>query len=515
MTTEKKAVPKASMRAALNDPALLGNVLDGDTWAAWRALLIGAMGEPLLPDELGHFRTLTGRYAPPTQRVDELWTVVGRRGGKSRSMSTLATYLAALLDYGDVLAPGENGVVLIIAPDQKQASIILGYAVAAFEQSPILSQLIEGQTADSLRLTTGITLEVRSASFRRLRGPTYCAVLVDEVAYFYSDESANPDTEILNAVRPGLATTGGPLIGASSPYARRGVLWDAYRRDYGPNGDKLILVAQGDSRTLNPSLSQAVVDRAYERDAAAAGAEFGGQFRTDVETFLSSEAIEACIDDGVFERPPVPGVRYHAAVDPSGGSADSFTLALSHFEGDIAVLDCLREIKAPFSPAEATAELAGVIKSYGLSRVCGDRYGGLWPSDEFRKHSITYVPSELPKSDLYRELLPVMNAKKCQLLDSPRLIGQLAGLERRTARGGKDSIDHPPGAKDDLANAAAGALYLAGLAKRGPSLSVGFVGDGAGPIRWGNDGGRRDPLSGAQYRRDQSQSDNNFVAGLH
>jgi len=31
-------------------------------------------------------------------------------------------------------------------------------------------------------------------------------------------------------------------------------------------------------------------------------------------------------------------------------------------------------------------------------------------------------------------------------------------LERRTAQGGRDSIDHPPGAHDDLANAAAGAL---------------------------------------------------------
>ena len=34
-------------------------------------------------------------------------------------------------------------------------------------------------------------------------------------------------------------------------------------------------------------------------------------------------------------------------------------------------------------------------------------------------------------------------------------------LERRTARGGRDSIDHGPGAHDDIANAVAGALVLA------------------------------------------------------
>jgi hypothetical protein len=46
------------------------------------------------------------------------------------------------------------------------------------------------------------------------------------------------------------------------------------------------------------------------------------------------------------------------------------------------------------------------------------------------------------------------------LLDSPRLVSQLTSLERRTARGGKDSIDHAPGAHDDVANAVAGACWL-------------------------------------------------------
>ena len=40
-------------------------------------------------------------------------------------------------------------------------------------------------------------------------------------------------------------------------------------------------------------------------------------------------------------------------------------------------------------------------------------------------------------------------------------LAQLCGLERRTARGGRDSIDHAPGGHDDLANAVAGAAALA------------------------------------------------------
>ena len=55
-------------------------------------------------------------------------------------------------------------------------------------------------------------------------------------------------------------------------------------------------------------------------------------------------------------------------------------------------------------------------------------------------------------------LLPLLNSQAVDLLDNERLVSQLVSLERRTTRGGRDSIDHLPGAHDDLANAAADAL---------------------------------------------------------
>jgi hypothetical protein len=44
------------------------------------------------------------------------------------------------------------------------------------------------------------------------------------------------------------------------------------------------------------------------------------------------------------------------------------------------------------------------------------------------------------------------------LLEDARLLAQIVGLERRTARGGRDSVDHAPGAHDDVANAVAGVV---------------------------------------------------------
>jgi hypothetical protein len=302
---------------------------------------------------------------------------------------------------------------------------------------------------------------------------TLIAAILDEAAFFPADEtSANPDSEILNAVRPGLSTTNGMLVVASSPYARRGELWNTYRRHYGPNGDPKILVAKGASRDFNPSLPQSVVDRALERDPASARAEYLAEFRTDVETFVSPEVVAACVDNGVYERLPLEGVRYHAFCDPSGGSADSMTLAITHRERDeTVVLDAVREVKPPFSPESVVAEFASLLKSYRIGTVRGDRYAGEWPRERFRKCGIEYRPGDKTKSELYLDLLPMINSGRVVLLDHLKLVNQLCGLERRTARGGRDSIDHAPNQHDDIANAVAGAVYLA-LSRRS---GLGFV----------------------------------------
>jgi hypothetical protein len=453
---------RVTLREALADPELLGSTLSGESWRTWRVLLIAAMGESLNASERETFKQITGREREPLQRVEELVGVIGRRGGKSRAIATTAAYIGGLCQH-PALVRGETGVVLCIAPDQRQATITLDYCTAAFQASPILRQLIASRTADSLTLTNGISIEVRAASFRRLRGPTYVAVIADEAAFWLSDESTNPDSEILSACRPGLATTKGLLVIISSPYAKRGELWSLYSRHYGANGDPLVLVAQGSSRTFNPTLSQGVVSRAYERDPISAAAEFGGEFRTDIEALIvNREAVEQCVAWNIYERPPQLGVHHYVAFcDPSGGSQDSMTCAVAHTEGNGVVLDALREVKPPFSPEVTVSEFCALLKTYDVYSISGDRYAGEWPREQFRKWNVNYETCDKSKSELYVELLPLLNSKRVDLLDHPRLLNQLLGLERRTARSGRDSIDHPPGQHDDVANAVAGVCAVA------------------------------------------------------
>jgi hypothetical protein len=251
---------------------------------------------------------------------------------------------------------------------------------------------------------------------------------------------------------------GAVLLGISSPYSRRGALWDAYRQHMGKDGD--VLVWQAATRSMNPSVPLAIIEKAYAEDEASARAEYGAEFRRDIEGFVSREAVDAVVVPGRLELAPVDGVRYLAFTDPSGGSSDSMTLAIAHAEDKRAVLDLVREQRPPFSPEFVVGDFAETLKRYRISQVRGDRYGAEWVAEQFRKAGITYRPAEKPKSDLYREFLPAINSQSVDLLDHPKLISQLCSLERRTARGGRDSIDHPPNGHDDIVNAAAGAVHL-------------------------------------------------------
>jgi hypothetical protein len=263
---------------------------------------------------------------------------------------------------------------------------------------------------------------------------------------------------------------GSLLLAISSPFARRGAMHEAYKRHYGRDGDSK-LVWKATSRELNPNISEETVEAALEEDPSAARAEWLAEFRRDIESFVSREAVEAVVVPGRFELAPVSGVTYSGFVDCAGGSGggDSAALAIAYAEDrdgeTIAVLDLLREVKPPFAPSAVIEDFAADLLRYDIHEVTGDRWAGGFPPESFSKCNVEYRQSEKPKSDLYRDLLPLLNSGRCELLDNARLISQLCGLERRVARGGKDSIDHAPSralnsseGRDDVSNAAAGAL---------------------------------------------------------
>ena len=397
------------------------------------------------------WRKITARLTPS---VREFYAIVGRGAGKSRIVALLACFFASR-EYPRV--PGEYVYIGVFAPDRKQAGVTFRYIVGLLKSVPSLAALIVAESKDSIELTNGVIVEVLTASIAAPRGRAYALVIVEEAAFLPTDASANPDVELLRAVRPALARVPGSLlVVVSSPYARRGVIWKAWQK-YHDQQDGDVVLVQADTLTLNPTFDKRAIDVATAEDPASAAAEYGAQFRSDVESFVSREAIDESTVAGRFELPPVSTLAYEAVADPSGGSgADSFTLAIGHREprGEltVAIIDAIRETRPPFSPADTIRQYAELLTTYGVSMVRGDRFAGEFPRELFREHSITYDLLDKSKSDLYVEALALINSGRIELLDDPRLVVQIASLERRTARGGRNSVDHAPGGHDDLAN---------------------------------------------------------------
>jgi hypothetical protein len=456
---------------ALDDPLLFAPHFKGSSWESWKAFLAALFGLRLSQPHLDAFRRCTGRFAAPEASFTEAAVIVGRRGGKSIVLALVAVYLACFRDYRRHLAPGEMATIAVVAANRAQARSIFRYISGLLKAVPFLARMVSEETNDSITLSNRVCIEITTASFRTTRGYSFAAVLCDEIAFWQSDEaSANPDVEILRALRPGLASIPGSMILlASSPYAKRGELWNVYSKHYGKDGAR-VLVWKAPTEVMNERIDPAIIAEAYEADAEAARAEYGAEFRDDLADFVSPEAVQAVTVAGRHELPPAPGVIYSAFLDPSGGSSDAMALAVGHLREDgVAVLDCLHEVRAPFDPDQAVAECADVLARYDVSVVRGDRYAGEWPRARFKERGIVFEQSARPKSDLYGDLLPLINAGRVELLDNRRLVAQLVGLERRTSRAGRDSIDHGPGGHDDCANAAAGLLVGLDLDRR-PAL---------------------------------------------
>ena len=127
---------------------------------------------------------------------------------------------------------------------------------------------------------------------------------------------------------------------------------------------------------MNASVRQSYIDMHVAEDPSRASAEYMAQFRTDIESFIARQQVEACIEAGVHERPPAKGVRYFSFTDPSGGSSDSMVCAVGHMDGDVLVVDAVREIRSPFDPESAVEEIAQLLALYNVSKTTGDRYSG-------------------------------------------------------------------------------------------------------------------------------------------
>lgn len=450
------------------------------SWSRWFVALRCLYGLPIHPRHYPLIQQCTGRDPTklPKDGFDVALMLCGRRSGKSRIAALCAAASAVLGDYSDKLAAGESGICAVMAPTRKQSKILLDYLSAAFN-APMLAQMVTRRTREGFDLSNGNSISIISGDHKVARGFSYVNCTVDEMAFFGVDQEAKlrSDSELVRGIEPGLATTGGKLIAITSPYARKGWCWDTYQRNFG-NDNGRVLVWNAPSLVMNPAtLDPARVAARIEEDLQAAKSEYLGEFRDDVAAFVGRAAIEKLVIKGRTEIVPLPGRKYHAFVDMAGGvseKSDDAALAIAHVEHDIIVLDLLARYKPPFSPYAVIRSMVETLNRYGITSVVGDRFSPGFVAQTFAGHRIRYQQATADKSTLYAELLPRLGSGQIQLLDNDVSIQQLCSLERRTRSGGKDTIDHPRGQHDDLANVLAGVVQMCAR----PVLRVGALGGG-------------------------------------
>ncbi len=440
------------------------------TWRPWLSALAVIYGVPLeRRSARALVRKCTGRDPRklPPDGFNEALLLCGRRSGKSKIAAVVGAFETLFGGHEQRLSPGEQGLVVIVSPSKRQSQVIFRYLRSIFD-APILRGEIAAETATSFTLANGLRVEPITGDYRVVRAFTVVAAICDELAFMGVDEGTKvkSDTELIRALRPALLTTGGKLIGLTTPYMPRGFCHRAWKQHFGNDRGRM-LVWRAPSTTMNPTIRQADVDAALAEDLAAAKSEFLAEWREDIAAYLPREVIEPLVVRGRQELLPRRDITYAAFADLSGGRSDDAALAIGHRDrqGGKVILDLLRRWQPPFNPAAVVTEMAGLIREYGIARVHADAYGASFVSEGFQREGVRLIPAK-PKNELYVNAIAPLCSGNVELLDHPALVDQLCSLERRTRSGGRDAIDHPAGAKDDLANALCGVLSVVSSPKR-------------------------------------------------
>ncbi len=231
--------------------------------------------------------------------------VCGARSGKSYCIVALRMVWGMLVRDLSSMAPGQQAVALIIAPNDKLRREVLNYAVGAVRGKPELASMLEGAAgADGFALRRADGNRVRfetgvaTAGGYGARGRALTDFCLDECAFFRDASFKVNDTEIFRA-GSARVLPGGQTILASTPWGQAGLLYDLYKSNFGK--PETALVAHAPTLVMHDSLlTRDIVAREEQRDPDNAKREFGACFMEGGTTlFFEPNALEAAIDDSM------------------------------------------------------------------------------------------------------------------------------------------------------------------------------------------------------------------------
>lgn len=449
-----------SILDVIADPNILGDTLA----PAQEAALRGLYGLPVPPDQEPLVRRCVGDAWRPGREYNEAAFICGRRSGKSDKLAAnIAIYEAFFRSHR--LSVGEKGVVLLLAQNMRQAKVVKGYIHGKIERSPVLRRHVVANRANELELDNGITIAIHPASFRAFRGLSVVCCICDEIAFWWTEDGyANPDTEVVRAARPAMATfPHAKLVLVSSPYTRSGVLWEAWQAR---NDEPDTLVWHAPTEIMNPTVPERFLAKERRRDPENFEREYEARFTEAISGFLPGESIDACVVRGRSSVDPVEGKRWYAGAIDAAFKGDRFTFCIAHrdYWKKRVVIDHLEgwqgSRRNPVQLSVVQPRIVEVCRRYRVRKLYADQYGAAPIAESFRRDGVRLeeVPfTNSSKADMYGTLRQQIVDREIELLEHPELLKELRQLELERLPGGSIRIGHPnrAGAHDDYADVVA------------------------------------------------------------
>jgi hypothetical protein len=443
-------------------------------------------------DELGYVKNVT--MIPYTPReYSRVVGVFGRRSGKTDQIfSTASAYEITLGGHKRFVREGQQFKMLFLAQTVGDAQQNMNFIRLALQESPELSKLLaEKDVASEIRLKNGLVVEPAPANKSIGRGHAIPVALLDENAFWYTDkDAANPDFEVLRAIRHAQSQfPDSKVFLPSTPWAEQGILWEAYQA--GTLGRKLrcdackaksaficehyveereqfedTLVMHASTAAMesldavlkSKELARRRLQKIRREDPEAFPRESLALFIKTIAGWLNTEKIAKAIDHGVHARTRQPRVNYIAAMDPAFRN-DSFAFTIVHHDPKLGIVQDWVEYwepepGIPLKPGDVLDQIKQRLQMFGLEMVYSDQYQleSLQQLALDRGFSISgYDFTGKSKAVITGGFRMLLNQERVRLLDHEVQRDQLEKLQKRVMQSGTVQIAAPPGKHDDLA----------------------------------------------------------------
>ncbi len=456
ITISSRSLQAANIVEFATDPDFLG--LSFAQRPAQEVLLRTLYNLPLSWKQKKILKTISPGYSQNGELLEAVW-VLGSRSGKSLLASIIALYESTRAKWQEYLSPGESAYVMLVATRQKQSeAVIQANCARLIENSPGLSNLIEGIYGTELRFKNNMRILSLPASSTAGRGLPIVCFILDEIGHFFT-EGLKADETIFNSLRPRMAQfPNAKVILISTPSAKQGLLWSFFKEGFDVPQR---FTAQAPTTLMNPVIPEEFIDRERKRDPDYAAREFDAIFAERTASFFTDEMIQSSfslLGDFSYKS----GSSYYVGIDQSGLSGrDQFAIAICYSEADIIRVSTVES----YSTKDLDKVMAGVKRLkdlYHFSRVFIDKYASGWVAANLKTLGLQVeIRPALPQ--IYQNLRTLMLARRIDISPNDSLKRALENTQSYYSKSNSLSIGHTRGSEGhgDLADALATAVFVA------------------------------------------------------